>query len=130
MIVLFIWSNVIIVALIFSIILIIIYLYEYVVKNKRKIKNRIKLIRIEYRLHKRFLTNSKISRTSRIKRLFYIFSRRCPEKKNGCGLAYVKHSNCAYVDELSNYNYCCKNCHEEIDTMYQEWWDEYYSSIY
>lgn len=47
----------------------------------------------------------------------------------GCkgGRPYLKHSNCAYEDELSNYNYCCKECHDEIDDMYQSWWDDYNS---
>jgi len=87
------------------------------------------MVKIEIRYHKRFLTNERIMRRIKMEHLISMITRRCHGKNHRCngGWAYIKHSNCAYVDELSNYNYCCKDCHEEIDNIYQEWRDEYNS---
>lgn len=52
---------------------------------------------------------------------------------DGCGrwFKYPKRykMNTGYVDEESNYEYCCIECHEEHEEYWQERWDEYYSSI-
>jgi hypothetical protein len=122
----FLWSNVAII-LIFMTIL---GLGIHLVDNKEKLKYKIKLLKMECRYHKRILTHKDISMKIKIKHIFCMIFRRCPRKGSGCegGYAYLKHSNCAYVNELSNYNFCCKNCHDEIDAMYQGWWDEHNAS--
>lgn len=103
-----------------------------ITRIKFKLRRKWKMIKLEYRFHKRFLTSERIIRKHKVKRLISIITRRCENRGYGCsgGWAYIKHGNCAYVDELSNYYYCCKECHEEVDARYQEMWDDYYSSIY
>lgn len=93
---------------------------------KFKIRRKWKMIKIEYRYHKGILTNQRVVGEVKWSHFKSMVTRRC--KGNWCDgkrRAYIKHSNCAYVEEISNYNYCCEECHEEIDAMYQEWWDEY-----
>lgn len=93
------------------------------------IKRKLKLIYVEFSYHKRVLTNKRLSFKKKFKHFISMITRRCSGKGTRCcgGWAYLEHSNCAYEDELSNYNYCCKDCHEEIDRLYQEMWDDYYS---
>ncbi len=92
---------------------------------KVRLRYRAKLINIEIKYHMRFLTNKRISKNIRLKQLFCIVFRKCPQCFEGW--AYIKHSNCAYWDELLNYNFCCLNCHSDIDRQYQDMWDDYYS---
>ncbi len=103
--------------------------FLYMIKRlKFKARRKLKMMSLEIRFHKDRLL-SKNSKKVKLKYLFHVLTRTCPRKKSGCGggLAYLAHNNCAYVDELSNYSYCCKHCHDEIDMMYQEMWDEYWS---
>lgn len=102
-----------------------------------KLLVKFKMIDVEYRYHKQALTRKPSHGLSgqrlkeyKIEHLKSMITRRCQYKGKRChgGWAYLKHSNCAYVNELSNYNYCCKDCHEQIDAMYQEMWDEYNAS--
>lgn len=96
---------------------------------KFKVRRKLKMISIEFRFHKKRLTNKKVPKKLRLEHFKNMVTRTCSRKGSGCsgGRAYIKHSNCAYVDELSNYKFLCEECHEEIDAMYQEWWDEYNS---
>lgn len=105
-----------------------------------KLLIRLKMIDVEYRYHKQALTRKpsrydySTKELKEFKREHFIsmVTRRCKYKGKRCdgGWAYLKHSNCAYHNEMSNYNYCCKDCHEQIDAMYQEMWDEYNSGRY
>lgn len=98
------------------------------------IKAKMDFISVWFRYHKKYLTDKQIMKRYRWKHLKSMITRKCQGAGSGraClgGKPFLKHSNCAYVDELSNYNYCCKDCHEEIDAIYQEWWDEYNASRY
>ena len=94
--------------------------------NQSYLRRRWKMLKLEFRYHKVILTNPKVSKGKKFKHFFSIFSRRCAGQSCG-GRAYLSHGNCAYVDELSNYYYCCKDCHDEIDAHYQELWDDYNS---
>ncbi|KZR57887.1 hypothetical protein [Pseudobacillus badius] len=60
------------------------------------------------------------------KHLIHVISGNCPK----CGLPakrILAHTNTAYVDELSNYQWVCEDCHEEIEAYYEELWAEYNS---
>ncbi len=96
------------------------------------IKRKWKMLKIEFSYHKMILTNPNIMKKIKREHLFCAILRRCPHKNREClgGRAYLAHSNCAYVDELSNYNFCCEDCHDRIDAMYQDMWDEYNSGRY
>lgn len=97
------------------------------------IKYRLKMLKIELRYHIDMLKKDRISLRRKVRYLFIaMLLRRCIYNECGCrgGWAYLAHSNCAYVEELRNYNFCCKECHDYIDSMYQDWWDEYNASRY
>jgi len=51
---------------------------------------------------------------------------------NYCNLWFVypktRRTNTAYVEENSNYVYCCRLCYIEICDYYEERWEEYYNS--
>ena len=74
----------------------------YIIKNKIKhnIKIKLKLISIEARYHRKQLSSEYMFKKEKIKYLLSILTRRC--EKCGKGKAYIKHSNCSYVVELSN----------------------------
>lgn len=93
------------------------------------LKEKLRLVAIEIRYHKSVLTNKKLSLKVRFKHFLSMITRRCSGKGHRCGggWAYLAHSNCAYHEKLSNYSFCCKECHQEINDMYQEMWDEYNS---
>lgn len=83
-----------------------------------------KMFKLEVRYHIRMIKNIKTIS----KKLKYLFIQVIIRKCDQCNeKAYISHSNCAYEDELSNYYFCCKDCHDEIDERYQEMWDEYNS---
>lgn len=86
-----------------------------------------KLLIIEFKYHRNILKNDMINRAYKIEHIISMITRRCKHKGYEClgGWAYLKHSNCSYINELSNYNYCCKDCHDRIDALYQDMWDEY-----
>lgn len=89
------------------------------------VKYKLKMIKLEIQYHLMLLRNPHIKLKSKLK---YILKEIVLRHCGRCGgKAYLEHSNCAYVNELSNYNFCCKDCHEEINEHYQELWDEYYS---
>jgi len=86
-----------------------------------KLHRRKKLIRIWFKYHTMVIKNSKG------KHLIHMLTRKCEMCQRHKSLS-LKHSNCAYVDELSNYSYLCKDCHQDVNDHYQELWDDYYSS--
>lgn len=98
---------------------------------KFSLRHKMRMLSLEYRYFKRTLTNTSLTKSYRAKYLIRaVIARRCMNKAvYGCsgGRAFLKHANCAYEDELSNYYFGCEECHEEIDAMYQEMWDEYNS---
>lgn len=93
---------------------------------KNKLLHRLNMVYIELELHKRRLSNNRIPKKLRFKYLISVIARRCENKGVKCsgGKAYIQHSNCAYIDKVSNYYYCCFDCHEQIYDMYQEMWDD------
>ncbi|UDM78426.1 hypothetical protein [Vagococcus fluvialis] len=40
-----------------------------------------------------------------------------------------RRQNTAYVDDVLNYTFECKNCHIEHESYWEERWAEYYGSI-
>jgi hypothetical protein len=83
-----------------------------------------KRIILEIRFHIRQLNDHRQPLSMRLKYLLSVIIRRC---SCGHGRAYLDKSSCEYVDELSNYYFCCKECHDEIDDHYEEMWNEYNS---
>ena len=100
-------------------------------KEVRKILRKQKLVKIklEFLYHKQMFT-SRASLGFKVKYLFMqaIF-RRCEAKGYRCGggRAYFAPMNTMYEDELSNWHYGCRDCHEEINDYWEERWAEYYS---
>lgn len=60
------------------------------------------------------------------KHLWYMLIRKCPRCQSR-GKITLEHQNCAYVDEMSNYYWLCRDCHQEVYDLYQELWDDYNS---
>jgi hypothetical protein len=98
--------------------------------KKLKRKSKRERIVLEFQFHKKFLTNKEIARRRRFKYFFMqVLFRRCDGKNQMClgGRAYFAGTNTAYVDKLSNFQFCCSDCHDEINAYYDELWAEYYS---
>jgi hypothetical protein len=59
----------------------------------------------------------------------YVHYKKCP----CCGInkPYVlrRRQNTAYEDEESNYVECCEDCFEQIESYWEERWQEYYSQV-
>lgn len=58
--------------------------------------------------------------------LWHLIIRKCPRCELHGNIS-LRHQNCSYVNEMSNYYWLCEDCHQEIHDYYQELWDEYYS---
>jgi len=102
---------------------------KLMMKIKRKFKMLKEKIRIEYLFHKRIIKNiKKNSLQSNGQVVKYILERvilrRCSRCKNK---GHLEHQNCSYIDEISNYYFLCNECHKEIEYLFQEMWEEYWS---
>lgn len=88
---------------------------------KLRMKMKIKSIKMSMKLHLHLIFKQK-----NYKHIYNVVTQKCPycncHKK-----VYTQHQNCSYVEELSNYYWACKDCHDYMWQMYQDQWDEYYA---
>lgn len=97
-------------------------------KLLRKHKWRIRRLEVKY--HIRLLRNKRVNWKIRLSYFFMqVLFRRCEGKKHRCagGGAYFAGINTAYHEELNNYMFGCKDCHDETNRYYDDLWAEYWS---
>lgn len=91
------------------------------------LKFKIDMIKLEFKYHL-YVFKFKKTYKDKVKYIKDVIMRNCGNPY--CpkfSKAKFRGQNTMYENNLSNYNFLCRECHEEVDAMWQEMWDEYNS---
>ncbi|UDM72703.1 hypothetical protein [Vagococcus fluvialis] len=76
-----------------------------------------------------FKYNAIMFRKHGFEHLKNLVTTRCDSCEMNSKTKRFRRQNTAYVDDVLNYTFECKNCHIEHESYWEERWAEYYGSI-